>query len=334
MQPGPVTAFLVFVLGFLAVSWLPARNPEEPAALYWVAAVTATAGVGVTLLASRRAELAVSARGVDGPHTEARLGLVGPGVTALGGLATAAIYWVLLIWGTVGLLVDAAAWSARTLLGVAAIRLLPVPALDGFHLLRAALWRRLGDPKAAWLRAARLTRLAGLAGMVAGLVYSLQAGNSWGYAAGLLAWFVMVSSRVEEVRARLAITFEGVKVADVMAPLRVHGRGWLMLDAYLAAGPAPTGAAPVLLDRFDGGCAGLLEARSVDAVPREQRAAMRALDLATELERVSTVAACDDVADVAGRLLRRRGAGLLVVDAEEPVGWLSADEVERRLTGP
>jgi hypothetical protein len=165
------------------------------------------------------------------------------------------------------------------------------------------------------------------------MLYSLQAEDGWGYTVGLLAWLVMVSSHIEETRARVAQQFDGVKVADMMHPAPAHGPGWLMLDAYLAGGPEPTDVAPVLLDRFDGGCGGLLEARSVDAVPRERRAALRALDLATELERVPTARPEQSVADVAhAARLARAATGVLVVDGDEPVGWLALHEVRRRLT--
>jgi hypothetical protein len=45
--------------------------------------------------------------------------------------------------------------------------------------------------------------------MAAGLLYSLQAENNWGYLVGLVAWLVMVSSRLEESRARLDLQFRG-----------------------------------------------------------------------------------------------------------------------------
>jgi CBS domain-containing protein len=108
-----------------------------------------------------------------------------------------------------------------------------------------------------------------------------------------------------------------------------------MLDAYLAGGPEPTDAVPVLLDCFDGRCGGLLEARSVRAVPPEQRPGIRALDLATELQRVPTARPDQSVAEVGRTASLSRGAtGLLVVDAEEPVGWLALDELRRRLSDP
>jgi Zn-dependent protease/predicted transcriptional regulator len=108
-------------------------------------------------------------------------------------------------------------WLGVLNAGIAAFNLLPGFPLDGGRALRAALWRRDGDPE-------RATRVAARVGQ--GIAYALVAGGAalaWtspvaGVWLAFLGWFVLTASATSGRDASARISLRGLRARDVMSP--------------------------------------------------------------------------------------------------------------------
>jgi Zn-dependent protease len=263
-----------------------------------------------------RAQLRVA---VAGPTMSVALGLAF-GVAAVGGG----------VLGLPVLVVSAAGWLAAVNLVLAVFNLVPAAPLDGGRVLAALLWSHHGDRERAAITASRVGRWFG---------WALVAFGAWGFATGsgsvwpaLLGGFLVVAAGAELRAATVRFSVRGVSVRDVMTPTPEPRPGWVTVDAYLERFVDGLAVAPdvFVIERWEGGAAGIVTLDRVRAVPPHARSSTRVVELAVALERLRVSSPADDLADA----WSQPGSGvvvlphLAVLERGRVVGVVTPDAVE------
>ena len=340
-------ALAAVVAYFLATSRLPADVPGYPTGAYWLAGVFAAVAllVGVLIhevahaVAARRAQLHVDGitlwfmggvTRIEGdnrkPSTELVVALVGPIASGVvGGLSIG-----------LAILAQDAGWSLTAgalrwlglinlLLGV--FNLLPASPLDGGRVLHGLIWMLA---KNRWLA----TRLAAGAGIVLGAVCGAvgllaleQSDPLDGVVFLLMGWFVISSSKREQLAGKALYVLGDVSVSDIMRPA-VIVPGWLTVQAFWNEWVSRYPEAAFLLERWGGGgWSGVVTAQQLAAVPPSMQGSVRAQDIALTLpsspEGQSQLRPDQPALAVAGR----PGTALPVIDHGATVGVVLAADL-------
>lgn len=341
-------ALAAIVSYFLATSRLPADVPGYTSTAYWAAgAITALALlVGVLVhevahaVAARRAKLHVDGitlwfmggvTRIEGdsrkPSTEVVVSLVGP--LASGALGGISVGLAALVQGAGwGLAAGSLRWLGLINVLLGAFNLLPASPLDGGKVLHGLLWL---TTKNRWLA----TRLAAGAGLVLGGacamvgLFALEDNDAMdGLILLLMGWFVISSSKREQLAGRAQYVLGEVRVSDVMRPA-VIAPGWLTVNAFWNEWVSRYPEAAFLLERWGGGgWSGAVTAQQLAAVPPGMQWSVRAQDVAVPLE--ANLAA--DKAPLGPDLpalavAGRSGAALPVVDHGATVGIVLAADI-------
>ncbi|MDP9070271.1 MAG: site-2 protease family protein [Actinomycetota bacterium] len=344
-----LVVFWLISLG-LADGRFPEEAPGSEPSLYWAAALTTAALFYAALLAHELSHALVARQagvGVEGitlwlfggmtkmraeahtPQVELRVAVAGPLVSlaVAGVMATLAL--VADAAGASSLVVAMASWLARINLILAAFNLVPAAPLDGGRVLRSILWRRHGDQLRATVTAARAGRLFGYLLVAAGLLEFAAGAGIGGLWFLFLGWFLIMAARAEETAATLRGALGGVTVGDVMTPDPVVAPGWLTLDAFLEEYVLRHRFSAFPIESFDGRLDGLVTLQRLKQVPGQERAKVRAHDVAWRIEEVPS--ARPDEPLVA--LLRRMGGSsegrALVLEGERLVGIVTPTDVAR-----
>lgn len=296
-------ALAAIVAYFLATSRLPADAPGYTHSGYWLAgvltAVALLAGVLVHevahAVAARRAGLHVDGitlwfmggvTRIEGdnrkPSTELVVALVGPLASGVAGALS-----ILLSWPAQNAGWDLTAASLRWLglinLLLGAFNLLPASPLDGGRVLHGLIW---SVTRNRWLA----TRLAAGAGMVLGAACALlgllafEAGDGIdGVVLLLMGWFVISSSKREQLAGRAQHVLGDAQVSDIMRPA-VLAPGWLTVSAFWNEWVNHYPEAAFLLETWGGGTwKGVVTAQQLAAVPPSMQGSVRAQDVALPL---------------------------------------------------
>jgi Zn-dependent protease len=261
------------------------------------------------------------------PSIELVVSLVGPlASVALGGISLGlAALAQLASW-------DLAAGSLRWLgvinILLGAFNLLPASPLDGGKVLHGLLWMLT---KNRWLA----TRLAAGAGLVLGAACSVVGLVAFeendpmdGFVLLLMGWFVISSSKREQLVGKAQYVLGDVRVSDVMRPA-VIAPGWLTVNAFWTEWVSKYPEAAFLLERWaGGGWAGAVTAQQLAAVPPAMQWSVRAQDVAVPLE---APLSGDQVPLAPGlpalAVAGRSGAALPVVDHDATVGLVLAADI-------
>jgi Zn-dependent protease/CBS domain-containing protein len=161
---------------------------------------------------------------------EFRIAIAGPAVTlVLGALFLAVSLLVPLPSAVDGTL----HWLGYINLVLLAFNLLPAFPLDGGRVLRAALWQRTGNERAATRTAAGFGRGFGQMLIIGGLLLAITGAVIGGMWFVFIGWFLVIAADAEaaEVTARAAMT--GLRVADAMVPEPVTVDGRLTLREFV-----------------------------------------------------------------------------------------------------
>jgi Zn-dependent protease len=262
---------------------------------------------------SAKAEFRIA---VAGPATSAALAVGFAGLNLAGGglglpaVITGALGWLALINGV-----------------VAVFNLAPAAPLDGGRVLGAALWARNRDRDRAQLGAARAGRVFGWLLVGLGFATFVTGAGVLGLWPALLGWFVLSLADAEARYYRLRLSTRGRTVGDVMTPVIAGQPGWLTVDAFLGQVEG-RGASAFLVDRWEGGPAGLVGLDQLRAVPPEARGHTRVLDLAGSTETLASAARGEDLATAWARATGPR-PGLLVHDDGRVVGVVTPEDLRR-----
>jgi len=144
------------------------------------------------------------------PRDDFAIALAGPLTSfAITVLALASVA-VLYAFGCPGIVVGCTAWLSSMNFVLAVFNLAPAAPLDGGRLLRAWLWHRTGDHRAAALRATRAGQVFALVLMALGLLELAVGSRVEGAWMLVLGWVVRNAARAE---SRQALTESGASLA-------------------------------------------------------------------------------------------------------------------------
>jgi Zn-dependent protease/CBS domain-containing protein len=259
---------------------------------------------------------------------ELRFALAGPAVTAV----------LLAGFGALRLAIGGAPAALRAFLdyqvyvsaAILVFNLLPAFPLDGGRVVRALLWRRLGDREQATALAARSGRVFGFVLMALGIV-SFASGAVGGLWLALVGGFIVVAAAAEAQRATVEREFAGRIAATVMTAPAVT------LSAHLSLRDAVVvGFSRHLFSAFpvvgpDGRALGVLTIDDVRLVPPGERA-QRSVGEVACLDPALLVTPETPVTELLARPAFLRTGRVVVVGAGgQPVGIVSVTDIERRM---
>jgi len=336
----------------MATGRLPNDHPGYADAAYWAAGVLTALAFYVALLAhelghalmARRQGIPVQSitmwlfggvtrmKGESAcPAAALRVAAVGPIISLVVAGAFAVLALALDQVGAPPLLGGVAGWLAGMNLILAIFNLLPAAPLDGGRILQALLWRRRGDRFSASVTAARAGRGFGYALVGLG-VAAFSAGPGVGALwFVLLGWFLLLAARSEQMAAEARLHLEGLPVAAVMSRDPVVAPGWLTVDAFLEDYLLRHRFSSFPVQRFDGSLAGLVTLNRLKAVPRDQRTAVRLLDVACAIDDVPVTRSDAMLLDLVGEMAGSPDRRALVIDDGRLVGIVSPTDVARAL---
>ena len=304
---------VLLIAGFnawvLADNNFPIQVPGLTPVDYWVAGVTAALAFFASLLVHEMGHALVARHegiGVSGislwllggvarlessprtPGAEFRIAVVGPLASAACGVALVSAAYVLPDYGRWHLAGTAAEWLGVINLILAGFNLLPAAPLDGGSVLAALIWSRSGRQSTGKIWAARSGVAVGLAMVWWGL-------KDVGTNDGIGLWILMVGAFIamnawQSLRAApLFALVEGVRVADAMYADPPTARASDTVADFLRSLPRDTHhqTYPVIGDH--GRVTGVLTANAIRAVPSSQWEALRTVELAFPMERITVV---------------------------------------------
>jgi Zn-dependent protease/CBS domain-containing protein len=345
---------LLVIAGLLTVSLaadrFPAEFPGEATGAYWVVGLATAAVFFASVLAHELAHALVARRHgvrVEGitlwmlggvaklggesptPRAELLISAAGPGTSvALAGVFAAGAA-TLSGLGAPELLSSALAWLAVINAILAVFNLIPAAPLDGGRILASLLWFHHHDRHRAVATAANV-------GVVFGWVFIGAGGLGWiaglgfgGLWTALIGWFVLSAARAEGEMARSRMAFGDVRVCDAMTPDPTRARGWLTVEEFLREDAPHLHDPVVVVERFDGGIAGLANVEQLRSVPPFEASGRRVLDYTVQLPAIRTAHPDDRLADVAMRRARGPAESILVFDDERLVGIVTRAGIER-----
>jgi CBS domain-containing protein len=224
------------------------------------------------------------------------------------------------------------AWlgTINVLLGV--FNVLPGAPLDGGRLLHAFVWWRTGDRLRATVAASRAGQALGVTLIVAGFGVFAYAGSGDGLWLAVIGWFLMGAARTEQGHAQLQHGLAGMTVGDVMTPDPMVGPGWLTVQAFIDDYLLTHRHSAFPVQAWSGDLAGLVTLNRLRAVPPEERAAVRVIDVAAPIGDVPTGHPGEPVADLVERMSDGRDGRALVVDDDgHLVGIVTPSDITRAL---
>jgi Zn-dependent protease len=228
--------------------------------------------------------------------------------------------------------VTALGWLALTNIVLAVFNLIPAAPLDGGRMFAAAVWAHTRDREKGDLVAARSGRVVGWA-MVGFGAAAFFDGTSTALWFAVLGWFVLTAADAERRVATFRSDARGMRVRDVMTSTPEPRPGWITVSVFLerfAAG----GASAFVIERWEGGTAGVVTLDRLLAGAPEARACTRVVELAVPVERLRIVGPNDDLAVAWSRPGGESDAAphLAVLDRGRIVGVVTPEDVDRALS--
>ena len=167
------------------------------------------------------------------------------------------------------------------LLGV--FNLIPASPLDGGRALHGLLWWVTHNRWLATRLAVGAGTLLGAACALVGFIAFEKADPLDGIVLVLMGWFVVSSSKREQLAGRAHHVLGDVHVSDVMRPA-IIAPGWLTVNAFWSEWVVPYPEAAFLLERWGGGgWSGVVTAKQLATVAPGMHGSVRAQDVALPL---------------------------------------------------
>jgi Zn-dependent protease/CBS domain-containing protein len=337
----------VFVFGLLAwqlaAAELPGASPGWSTTTYWAAGLVTSLIAFASVLAHELGHSWVAIRngipirsitlfifgGVSriaqepsSPGVELRIALAGPATS----LALAFVFDQLDRFAAgAPVLATPAAWLGGLNLTVALFNCLPGFPLDGGRVLRAALWRRMGDLQRATRAAAMVGEGIGFGLMGLGVIAVLH-GNVGGLWPILVGWFLQAAAAMSFEQSHLGGMLRGVTVDQVMTHDFARVPRTLPLDRLVEDEVLGRGHRCFLVAN-NGHLEGLLTLHEVKAVPRTSWTNVTAGEVMRASANVITLRPEDDLL-MAMQRMDDAGVGQLpVVSQGTLVGMVSREQL-------
>ncbi|MET7934717.1 site-2 protease family protein [Streptomyces sp. NPDC005322] len=344
-----VPVLIVLLAYGLGRETLPAWTPGRTGAVYAIASAVGAVLLMASLLLHEAAH-AVTARRKGVSVEDVTLWALG-GMTKMGRPGTAGVaFWVAVIGPLTSLVIGGAAvgagigvnalvgWGvpaavlvwlgwANLLLGV--FNLLPAAPLDGGRVVQAAIWWRTGDRERADRAAGRSGQIFGIAMIAFGWISFLR-GNTGGLWLSLVGLFIVMIANAERQRAGVTTALRGVRVGDAMSSPVATGADWLTVGRFIDEVAAHSRHSVMPLLDFEGRPSGVVQLRSLAAVPASEREDHRVREVATPLSRCTVAETDEPLSEVLDRA-RPGGGGMpvLVVDHGHLDGIVTMHDVTR-----
>jgi Zn-dependent protease len=260
---------------------------------------------------------------------ELRIALAGPAVSLLIGAAFLAVGAVMPLPASVDGVVT---WLGRINLILLAFNMLPALPLDGGRVLRSLLWLRSGDYTSATRTAGALGRAFGNALVVLGVVALVLLAAPGGLWLAAIGFFLSAAAQAEMSFATTRSALAGLRVRDatVASPECVDPD--LTLAAFVS-GPFARSRHATYPVAGDGSPSpfGLLNYRSVAAIPYANWDLIRVRDVAVPIEECLMLDPDDALADALIELAETPLRRALVIGSGHFEGLLSITDVSRLL---
>lgn len=328
----------------LAAGYLPAEHPGWARSTYWLVGVLASAlffasilvhELGHALVASRHGVptrsitlfifggIAHAAREPATPGAEFRIAAAGP----LTSLALCAVFAAIAaVTRDVAILTAPAAWLARINGMVAAFNLLPGFPLDGGRILRAVIWRWVGDFQRATAAASAVGRLLALGLMTLGAVAALGGNVVGGIWLLVLGWFLQNAAAATQAQSSMQALLRGVAVGRALRRDCARLAGKTTLDQLVREEILGAGRRCFFVTD-DGRLQGLVTLHEVKAVPAERWAEVHADEVMVPADRLRTVSPDDDLLRALEIMDDANVAQLPVVANDGLLGVISREQI-------
>ena len=330
----------------LAGSYFPAQDPGLTAAGAWLRAVVAALLLFVSVLVHEGAHALVARRrglevravtlflfgGVaqidkdasDG-RTELRMALAGPAASLL----LAIMFGGVARWPALRPPAGDVAWALGAInLGLALFNLLPAFPLDGGHVLRGLLWRRLGRLRATSIavETGSVFAVGLMACGAAGFLLGAPLLGAWN---ALLGWFLLDAAGAAYRQLRLHDATCGLTVADAMTRRVITVPAFFPVEEALRTYLLPTalGTYPVVRD---GAVVGLLRLPDVLRLPASERRSRSVQSLMRPVPESWTVSPQLPLGEALERMSETGQRRLMVVEGGRLAGLLTLSAALRQ----
>lgn len=335
----------------LATSILPSAAPGQTSEAYWIAGVLSAFVFLASLLAHELAHSVVATRrgvrvegitlwlfgGVsrfssetNSPGAQALITFVGPLTSLVLGVA---FYLVsVAVGGGSGIVPVTLSWLGYINITLGVFNLVPAFPLDGGRLLQSLIWLRTGDR----LRATRIAARIGMGFAYLLIAYGLATfifagslvGGLWSV---FLGWFLLSAARSEETGGLIRQALVGLTVAEVMTPNPVQAPDNITAEDALHGYVLASRHSTFPTHDAAGRLSGLLTLTALKNVAPAARQTTLIKEIICPLDKVSTAAPADPIANL---LAVAEGCGegrTLVVEGGKLVGIISPSDINRLL---
>jgi len=341
----------IFIALFFAWSLASGAFPQLYAGLpkttYWLMAVFAVAGLGLSIIVHEMAHTLVgralgmrisgitlfffggAAELVEEPRTawrELLMALAGPAMSLLVAGVFLGLGILAQVTGAAGGVREVLGYLATLNLVLAVFNMLPAFPLDGGRVLRAVMWMISGDGVAATRRAAKTGEFLGLVLMGLGIVATLAGEVSGGLWWLFIGWFIRSMAVAERTEADARRLLARLPVRSVMSPMPdVAEAGWTV-DRFV--GDELIRSHHDFYPVVSGGrLVGTLEPRALLGTPRDAWPVATLGELSAPASEADVIGLGDDAAEALERMRRGARTRLVVLDGGRVVGVLTLKDL-------
>jgi Zn-dependent protease/CBS domain-containing protein len=231
-------------------------------------------------------------RDAEEPATEFLIGIVGPATSlAIGGLCLGAA--TLLGWrpdaGGGSPATAVLSWLGYINFGLAVFNLVPGFPLDGGRVLRAALWKAMGERSRATRAAARVGQIVAFGLVFVGVFRFFTGANVGGLWLAFIGWFLLNAAGSSYREARALDELQTIRVGDVMSRDCVVLAHDTKLARFVESQLLRTARRCFVVEK-DGVVAGLVTPQDLRHVPRSRWAEATVGDVMRPLASLRTTA--------------------------------------------
>jgi Zn-dependent protease/CBS domain-containing protein len=266
----------------------------------------------------------------NSPGAQALITFVGP-LTSL--VLGAAFYLVsVAVGGGSGIVPVTLSWLGYINITLGVFNLVPAFPLDGGRLLQSLIWLRTGDR----LRATRIAARIGMGFAYLLIAYGLATfifagslvGGLWSV---FLGWFLLSAARSEETGGLIRQALAGLTVAEVMTPNPVQAPDNITAEDALHGYVLASRHSTFPTHDAAGRLSGLLTLTALKNVAPAARQTTLIKEIICPLDKVSTAAPADPIANLLAGAESCGEGRTLVVESGKLVGIISPSDINRLL---